>query len=79
MLTEKNVQHESCELFYLGQNEDWSKGDNTSDSSENILQTGCGGRSIYVILVKGEFMQSSPDLIIGFLLVTRSRYHHEGI
>ena len=21
-LTEKNVQHESCELFYLGQNED---------------------------------------------------------
>ena len=37
------------------------------------------GRSIYVILEKAEFVQSSPYLTIGFLLVTRSQYHHEGI
>ena len=40
--------------FYLGQNEDYSLGDSTSDSSEKLLQRGSGGRSIYD-LVKGEF------------------------
>ena len=34
--------------FYLGQNEDRSLGDSISDSSEK-------GRSIYKVLVKGEF------------------------
>ena len=41
--------------FYLGQNEDCSPGDSTSDSSEKLLQKGSRGRSIYKILVKGEF------------------------
>ena len=37
--------------FYLGQNEDFSQGDGTSDSSEKLLQRSSGGRSIYIILV----------------------------
>ena len=41
--------------FYLGQNEDCSPGDSISDSSERLLQSGRGGRSIYKVLVKGEF------------------------
>ena len=42
--------------FYLGQNEDYSLEDSISDSSEKLLQRGSGGRrSIYMILVKGEF------------------------
>ena len=68
---------ESCKLsfmqvkLYLGQNEDCSLGDSTSDSSERLLQRGSGGRSKYKILVKGEFSalnRSTKD----FLLVTRS-------
>ena len=39
--------------FYLGQNEDCSLGDSTSDSSERLFQRGCGGRSKYKIVVKG--------------------------
>ena len=39
----------------MGQNEDWSPGDSTSDSSERLPQRGSGGRSIYKILVKEEF------------------------
>ena len=34
LLTEKSAQFESCELFYLGQNEDNRPGDSISDSSE---------------------------------------------
>ena len=51
--------------FYLGQSEDCSQGESTSDSSEKLLQTsvwvcvGGVGVRIYMILVKGEFMQSS--------------------
>ena len=41
--------------FYLGQNEDCSLRDSISDSSEKLLQRGSGGRSIYMILVKGKF------------------------
>ena len=33
-----NAQHESFELFYLRQNEDYSPGDSSSDSSEKLLQ-----------------------------------------
>ena len=39
---------------------------------------GQGEVNIYVILVKGEFIQSST-YFCRFLLVTRRRYHHEGI
>ena len=42
------------------------------DSSDKLLQRGKRGRSIYMILVKGEFTQSSTYLTKGFLLVMRS-------
>ena len=54
MLTKKYAQFENCKL-YLVQNEDCSLGGNISDSSERVLQSGCGGKSIYKVLVKGEF------------------------
>ena len=41
--------------FYLGQNEDCSPEDSTSDSSERPLQRGTGQRSVYKLLVKREF------------------------
>ena len=41
--------------FYLGQNEDYSPGGSISDSSERLLQSSSGGKSIYKVLVKGEF------------------------
>ena len=41
--------------FYLRKNQDRSPGYSTSDSSEKLLQRGSGRRSLYVILVKGEF------------------------
>ena len=41
--------------FYLGRNEDCSPGDSVSDSSEKLLQRSSEGRSIYKVLVKGEF------------------------
>ena len=37
------------------QNEDCSPRDSTSESFERMLHRGSGGRSIYKILVKGEF------------------------
>ena len=50
----KDVQLESCELFYLGQNEDYSPGGSISDSSEKLFQSGSWGKSIYKVLVKVE-------------------------
>ena len=41
--------------FYLGQNEDCSLGGSISDSSERLLQSSSGGKSMYKVLVKGEF------------------------
>ena len=41
--------------FCLGQNEDCSSRDSSSASSEKLFQSGGGGRSMYMILVKGEF------------------------
>ena len=38
--------------FFVGQNEDCSPRDSTSDTSEKLLQKGKGGRSIYVIMVR---------------------------
>ena len=48
---------------YLGQNEDCSLEESTSDSSEKLLQRGSRGRSIYKILVKGEFNASTFILL----------------
>ena len=56
MLTKKHAQLESCKLSFIwGQNEDCSLGDKTSVSSERLFQRDSQGRSIYNILVKGEF------------------------
>ena len=41
--------------FYLGQNEDCSLKGSISDSSERPFQSGSGGKSVYKVLVKGEF------------------------
>ena len=41
--------------FYLGQNEDCSLEGSLSDSSVRLLQSSRGGKSIYKVLVKGEF------------------------
>ena len=46
-------RHNSKGEFYLGQNEDCSLGDSTSDSSERLLQRGSGGRSIYDFYERG--------------------------
>ena len=41
--------------FCWVQNEDCSSRDSSSASSEKLFQNGSGGRSMYMILVKGEF------------------------
>ena len=58
--------------FYLGQNEDCSLGGNISDSSERLLQSSSGGKSIYKVLVKGEFDAMKHSFYKRFLLVMRS-------
>jgi len=48
---------ETCVLSFIwGQNEACSSEDSISDSSDKLLQRGSGKDSIYVILVKGEYM-----------------------
>ena len=44
--TFKKARCESCKLFYLGQNEDYNPGENTSDSSEKLPQRGRGDRTV---------------------------------
>ena len=65
--------------FYLGQNEDCSPGGSISDSSERLLQSGNGGRSIYKVLVKGSSVPWSTHFTKGFLLVMRIWCHHKGV
>ena len=43
----KKAKHERCELFYLGQNEDYSLGESISDFSEKLLEV-VGGSSVYM-------------------------------
>ena len=69
-------------MFYLGQNEDYSLGDSISESSEKLLQRSGGGGgkvSMYVILVKGEYMQSSTYFLqkISASLVKVTASHKE--
>ena len=42
-------------MLYLRQNEDCSPGGSISDTSESLLQSSSGRRSIYKVLVKGKF------------------------
>ena len=53
------------------QNEDFSLGGSISDSSERLLQSGSGGKSIYKVLVKGEFNAMKHSFYKRFLLVMR--------
>ena len=68
--------------FYLGQNENYSPGDCTSDSSEKLLQRGkredqylwdFGEGGVHAI--KHIFLQVSAGLVRS---VRRGRRHHEG-
>ena len=84
LLKKKKAQCESCELSFIWVSEDCSLGGSTSDSFENLLQRGKGEDSIYVILVKREYMQSSMFIfykvsagLMKFLQVTRNCCHHE--
>lgn len=52
LLTEKNAQRESCELFYLGPSGDYSPGDSLSYGSEELLRRS-REVSICMVLVKG--------------------------
>ena len=63
--------------FYLGQNEDCSLGDSTSDSSKKLLRRRSRRRSIYMILVKGS--SSNQTLTLQEVFFTRSWCHHEWI
>ena len=51
----------------------------TSDSSEKLLQRGGGKESIYMVLLKGDLMQSSTYPYRSFLFIMRSRCQHKGI
>ena len=59
LLSKLSVTWEFRVIFYWGQSEDYSLGDSSSDSSEKLLQRGRGGISMYVVLVKREYTQSS--------------------
>ena len=56
--------------FYLGQNEDCSPGGSISDSSERLLQSGSRGKSIYKVLVKGEFNTMKHSFYKRFFFVS---------
>ena len=64
--------------FYLGQKENCSLGDSTSDSSGRLLQTVSGGRSRYKILVKSEFSAIKQLFYKGFLIVTSADVSMKG-
>jgi len=56
----------------LGQNEDCSPGRGSiSDSSERLLQSSSGGKSIYKVVVKGEFNAMKNSFYKRLLLVMR--------
>ena len=65
--------------YYLGENEDCSLEGSISYSSERLFQSCSGGRSIYTVLLKGEFGTMRHVFTKGFLLVMRIWWHHEGI
>ena len=69
--------------LYLGQKEDYSLGDITSDSFEKLLHRSRGKDSIYVIWVKGEYMQSNMFFFVENFCwsheasaITRNIHHH---
>ena len=69
--TEKHAQCESCELFYLCQNEDYNPGDSLSESSQELLQRRKWGGQYVCDFGEGGYVQSSTHFGRGLLLVTR--------
>ena len=78
-LKEKNALCESWKLSFI-----WGKMETAAlEPAPQIALRNCSKEagekpSIYVILVKEEYMQSSTDFCRRFLLVMRSSHHHEG-
>ena len=69
-----NAQHQSCELCFI-----WGKMRTAAQGISLQIALGnyskeveVGKANIYVILVKGEFMESSAYFTKGFLLVMRN-------
>ena len=59
----------------MRQNEDYSLGDNISDSSEKLLQRGWGEIGSTYDFSEGRYMQSNTHFGRDLLLVMRSRCH----
>ena len=57
----------------MRQNEDCRPGGSISGSSERLLQSGSGGKSIYKVLVKGEFSTMKHSIYKRFFV------GHEGL
>ena len=69
---------ESRELFYLGQSEDYSLGDNISDISEKLIQRISGGMSVYMwFWWSGSACNQAHIFCRRFILVMRSRCLHK--
>ena len=52
----------------MGKNEDCSLRGSISDSSERLLQSSSGGKSIYKVLVKEEFNTMKPSIYKRFFV-----------
>ena len=75
----KDVQLESCELsFILGKMRTAAQ-EGASQIALKLLQSSSGGKSIYKVLVKGNFKAMNHSFYKMFLLVMRISCHHEGI
>ena len=76
-LKNKNAQCESWELSFIWeQNENYCPRDSISVNSKKLLQR--GKVSIYVNLVKGEYMQLNIYFSRRFLLFMKNSHHYEG-
>ena len=79
----KNAQHESCKLSFIWGNmrtEVWETG---SQIALRSCSKEVGKDSIYVILVKGQYMQSSTFIfqqmsagLVKLLLIMKNSHHH---
>ena len=71
-MTKKDLQLESSELSFIwGKMRTAAQEAAISDSSERLLQSGSGGKSIYKVSVKGEFKAMKHPFYKRFLLVMR--------
>ena len=68
-----------AKLHLFGAKWELSPGDSTSDNSQRLPQRGSGGGQYIGFWWMGSSVQSSTYFTEGFLLVSRSWCHHEGI